>query len=102
MLQDEAGYMIILRCKVELIRSGRGGGYLGFARTSWYGTTHIQITHTKRTSARRRYITGMGYVEGMDCVTSMAMRMQVKQTKKSLQVCLFGERNKHGSQEKDG
>lgn len=38
-----------------------------------------------------------GYVDGLDCAASMAMRMQVKQTKKSLQVCLFGERNKHGS-----
>lgn len=44
LLQDEAGYMIILRRKVELIRSDRGGGYLGFARTSWYGTSDIQIS----------------------------------------------------------
>ena len=52
--------MIILMCKFGLSRSGRCGSYLGFARTSWYGTTHIQITKKKRTSARRRYITGSG------------------------------------------
>ena len=64
--------MIILRRKLTADRSDGGGGYLGFARTSWYGTSDIQITqtkrtfgyiqisHTKRTSARRRYITGRG------------------------------------------
>ena len=41
--------MTFLMCKVELIRSDGGGGYLGFARTSWCGTSDIQITHTKRT-----------------------------------------------------
>ena len=71
-MQDSAGYVIILRRKLTADRADGGGGYLGFARTSWYGTTHIQITHTKRTfgyiqisqtkrtSARRRYITGRG------------------------------------------
>ena len=49
LLQDEAGYMIILMCKLTADRADGGGGYLGFARTSWYGTSDIQITHTKRT-----------------------------------------------------
>ena len=51
LMQDEAGYMIILMCKLTADRADGGGGYLGFARTSWYGTTHIQITQTKRVCA---------------------------------------------------
>ena len=47
-LQDEAGYMIILRRKLTADRADGGGGYLGFARTSWYGTSDIQIPQTKR------------------------------------------------------
>ena len=49
LLQDEAGYMIILMCKLTADRADGWEGYLGFARTSWYGTSDIQITHTKRT-----------------------------------------------------
>lgn len=49
LMQDSAGYMIILRRKLTADRADGGGGYLGFAHTSWYGTSDIQITHTKRT-----------------------------------------------------
>lgn len=45
--------MIILMCKLTADRADGGGGYLGFARTSWYGTSDIQISQTKRTSTRR-------------------------------------------------
>ena len=49
LMQDRARCMIFLRCKLTADRADGWEGYLGFARTSWYGTTHIQITHTKRT-----------------------------------------------------
>ena len=49
LLQDEAGYMIILMCKLTADRADGWEGYLGFARTSWYGTSDIQIGQTKRT-----------------------------------------------------
>ena len=89
----KADYINILRRKSGSIGSDGREGYVGFARTSWYGTTHIQITHTKRV---------WGYL-GIDVSKSrLTPDIQIILTKKRLQVCLFGERNKHGSKEKDG
>jgi len=53
LMQDMAGHVIILMCKLTADRADGGGGYLGFAHTSWYGTSDIQISQTKRTSTRR-------------------------------------------------
>jgi len=67
--------MIFLMCKFGSSRSDRDGweGYLGFARTSWYGTSDIQITHTKRTLRIHKFLScfDISFTYGCQGVTLM-------------------------------